>query len=93
MKKNIGDFVLIKESKKPGIIISTKIEDSLLISIHEYNGDYIFVDYNNAEYIDIEPEEKLSILANFGEWFYDEHKELYQEILIENINNNLKFLE
>jgi hypothetical protein len=93
MKKNIGDFVLIKESKKPGIIISTKVEDSLLISIHEYNGDYIFVDYNNAEYIDIEPEEKLSILANFGEWFYDEHKELYQEILIENINNNLKFLE
>jgi len=93
MKKNKGDFVLIKESKKPGIIISTKVEDSLLISIHEYDGDYIFVDYNNAEYIDIEPEEKLSILANFGEWFYDEHKELYQEILIENINNNLKFLE
>ena len=89
MKKNIGDFVLIKESKKPGIIISTKVEDSLLISIHEYDGDYIFVDYNNREYIDIEPEEKLSILANFGEWFYDEHKELYQEILIENINNNL----
>ena len=93
MKKNIGDFVLIKESKKPGIIISTKVEDTLLISIDEYNGDYIFIDYNNAEYIDIEPEEKLSILANFGEWFYDEHKELYQEILIENINNNLKFLE
>ena len=89
MKKNKGDFVLIKESKKPGIIISTKVEDSLLISIHEYDGDYIFVDYNNAEYIDIEPEEKLSILANFGDWFYDQHKELYQEILIENINNNL----
>ena len=52
MKKNKGDFVLIKESKKPGIIISTKVEDSLLISIHEYDGDYIFVDYNNAEYID-----------------------------------------
>ena len=89
MKKNKGDFVLIKESKKPGIIISTKVEDSLLISIHEYDGDYIFVDYNNTDYIDIEPQEKLSILANFGEWFYDQHKELYQEILIENINNNL----
>ena len=34
-------------------------------------------------------EEKLSILANFGHWFYDQHKELYHEILIENINNNL----
>ncbi len=88
MKKNIGDFVLIKESKKPGLIIS-KVEDRLLISIHEYKGDYIFVDYNNTEYIDIEPEEKLSILANFGDWFYNQYKELYQEILIENINNSL----
>ena len=84
MKKNIGDFVLIKESKKPGLIIS-KVEDRLLISIHEYNGDYIFVDYDNAEYINMLPEEELSILANFGEWFYDQHKELYQEIIIKNI--------
>ena len=84
MKKNIGDFVLIKESKKPGLIIS-KVEDRLLISIHEYNGDYIFVDYDNAEYINMLPEEELSILANFGEWFYEQHKELYQEIIIKNI--------
>jgi len=88
MKKNIGNFVLIKESKKPELIVS-KVEDSLLISIHEYNGDYIFVDYNNTKYIDIKPEEKLSILANFGDWFYNQYKELYQEILIENINNSL----
>ena len=82
MKKKIGDFVLIAESKKPGIIIK-KVEDRLLVSIDEYTGDYIFVENNKAEYIDIKPEEKLSILANFGVWFYDEHKELYQEILIE----------
>lgn len=88
MKENIGDFVLIKESKKPGLIVS-KVEERLLISIHEYNGDYIFIDNNKVEYIYIEPEEKLSILANFGEWFYEQHKEIYQEILIENINNNL----
>ena len=88
MYKNIGDFVLIKESKKPGLIVS-KVEDRLLISIDEYNGDYIFVEDNKAKYIDIEPQEKLSILANFGEWFYNQHKELYQEILIENINNSL----
>ena len=88
MSKNIGEFVLVAESKKPGLILS-KVEDRLLRSIDEYNGDYIFVDYNNTKYIDIKPEEKLSILANFGHWFYDQHKELYHEILIENINNNL----
>ena len=84
MSKNIGEFVLIKESKKPGLIIS-KVEDRLLISIHEYRGDYILVDYNNTEYINMLPEEELSILANFGEWFYEQHKELYQEIIIKNI--------
>jgi hypothetical protein len=84
MSKNIGEFVSIAESKKPGLIVS-KVEDRLLISIHEYNGDYIFVDYDNAEYINMLPEEQLSILANFGEWFYEQHKELYQEIIIKNI--------
>ena len=84
MSKNIGEFVLIEKSKKPGLIIS-KIEDRLIVSIDEYNGDYIFAEYDNAEYINMLPEEKLSILANFGEWFYDQHKELYQEIIIKNI--------
>lgn len=84
MSKNVGEFVLIAESKKPGLIIS-KIEDKLLISIHEYKGDYIFVENNKAKYIDIKLEEQLSILANFGEWFYEQHKELYQEIIIKNI--------
>lgn len=84
MSKNIGEFVLIAESKKPGLIVS-KVEDRLLISIDEYNGDYIFADYDNAKYINMLPEEQLSILANFGEWFYEQHKELYQEIIIKNI--------
>ena len=84
MSKNIGEFVLIAESKKPGLIVS-KVEDRLLVSIYEYDGDYIFVEMNKANYIDIETEEKLSILANFGEWFYEQYKELYQEIIINNI--------
>jgi hypothetical protein len=88
MSKNIGEFVLIAESKKPGLIVS-KVEDRLLISIDEYNGDYIFVDYDNTEYINMLPEEQLSILANFGEWFYEYHKELYQEIIIKNIMKSI----
>jgi hypothetical protein len=88
MSKNIGEFVLIAESKKPGLIVS-KVEDRLLISIDEYNGDYIFVDYDNTEYINMLPEEQLSILANFGEWFYEQHKELYQEIIIKNIMKSI----
>ena len=88
MSKNIGEFVLIAESKKPGLIVS-KVEDRFLISIDEYNGDYIFVDYDNAEYINMLPEEELSIMANFGEWFYEQHKGLYQEIIIKNIMKSI----
>ena len=88
MSKNIGEFVLISESKKPGLIVS-KQKNELLISIDECDGDCIFVDYDNTEYINILPEEQLSILANFGEWFYEQHKELYQEIIIKNIMKSI----
>jgi hypothetical protein len=56
-----------------------------LISIDEYNGDYIWCDVvkNNVKFALISSEEKLSILANFGDFFYDCHKLLYQEIIIE----------
>lgn len=84
MSKNVGDFILIEKSKKPGLIVS-KEEDILLVSIYEYMGDYISVDNNKVKYINMLPEEQLSILANFGEWFYEQHKELYQEIIIKNI--------
>jgi len=84
MSKNVGDFILIEKSKKPGLIVS-KVEDILLVSIYEYMGDYISVDNNKSKYIELEVTEQLSILANFGEWFYEQHKELYQEIIINNI--------
>ena len=59
-----------------------------LISIDEYNGDYIWCDVikHNVKNAVISSEEKLSILANFGDFFYDCHKLLYQEIIIELLN-------
>lgn len=86
MTYNIGDFVKINDSLKPAIIISKdNTNNSLLVSIHEYNGDYKWVSQNSIEHSNINSEEKLSILANFGDWYYDQHKLLYQELIIENL--------
>ena len=43
-------------------------------SIDEYGGDYIWIPYNSIINIaDLTSEEKLSIVANFGDWFYEKH--------------------
>lgn len=85
MDYNIGDFIITYKSWKPALIIS-KNEVSYLISIHEYNGDYMWISNSNIiKFADLKSEEKLSIVANFGDWFYDQHKLLYQELIIENL--------
>lgn len=79
---NPGDFIYTNKSKFPAFVIS-KDEISYLVSIIEYGGDYTRIAYENADPINLESLEKLGILANFGDFFYNQHKELYQEILIE----------
>lgn len=84
-----GDFINSSVSSKPAIVIINNYcnTDQLLISINEYGGDYIFVNKNDVTISDIDNYEKLNILANFGEWFYEEHKDIYQEHIINTILN------
>ena len=84
MKYNIGDFIITNQSSKPAVIICNK-DSKLVVSINEFNGDYLFIDKDNIKLANLKSEEKLSILANFGNWFYDCHQLLYQEILVENL--------
>lgn len=54
--------------------------------MRKYNGDLVVsITEFEGEYANINPEEKLSILSKFSEFFYEYHKELYQNIIIENI--------
>ena len=85
---NIRDFIKITQSDKPAIIIS-ECNNRLLVSIDEYNGDYLWVNINNAIIMNLNCEEELSILANFGGWFYEQHKLLYQEKILNCIYNFL----
>lgn len=86
MNYNIGNFIITDRSSKPAIIISKEL-DRFLISIDEYKGDYIWIESKNCNSIaNLKSEEKLSIVANFDNWFYDAHKLLYQELIIENLS-------
>ena len=89
MNYNIGDFIITHTSSNPALIVNKNNQSffpKYLISIKEYNGDYKWVNQHRIiKLADLKSEEKLSILANFGEWFYESHKLLYQELIIENL--------
>ena len=85
MSYNIGDFIITYDSWKPSFIIAKeKSSEWLLVSIHEYMGDYTWIPATRIiKKTELSSEEKLSILANFGDWYYEQHKLLYQELIIE----------
>jgi len=57
-----------------------------LISIPEYKGDYIWIEHEDVKGIKTLPfEYKLSMVSNFGEWWYPQHKLLYQNLLVQAI--------
>ena len=78
----IGDFVTFINSNYPSLIIHID-NNNYLITIHEYNGDYKFVINNEIKKIGLSIYEKLSVIANYDDWFYECHKNLYQELIIE----------
>ena len=84
MNCNIGNFIFSSHSKFPSFIISEN-EDSYLVTIDEYNGDYKWVNKRICDSININPENELSFLLNYGNWFYKQHKDLFNEIIIKNI--------
>lgn len=81
-----GDFIICNQSAKPALIISNHPEhESVLVSIVEFNGDYIFQYYDQIDLINPSPDEKLSLLGNFGNWFYNQHSDIFIRIILENL--------
>ena len=74
-----------------GVVVScAKVENdvSYMVSLREFQGDYSWIYDDDIEYevSDMEVHDKLSIIANFGEWWYSFHKNIYQQLLIEAIS-------
>ena len=100
---NVGDFITTNYSFFPSLIVKNiNIDEthhqennslntnSYLITIHEYGGDYKIISENMIiGKVLLENEEKLSLIFNYGEWFYEEHINISQELLIQCIIDNL----
>ncbi len=79
-------FVKLNKSNFPAIIINkNRYDNTYLVSIVEYQGDYLTTEINDMSMIDLKPEDKLSILGKFGDWFYDQHYDIFQQIILENL--------
>jgi hypothetical protein len=85
----IGDFICSTSSYKPSLIIKEE-EERILITIDEYNGDYKWIKKYEADKIILNPEEELSLVLKYGEWFYNMHENIMQEIIIKNLNYYFK---
>ena len=81
---SIYSFIMSEHSNMPSLIVGEN-ELQYLITIDEFNGDYMWADKYKCDTINISPEEELSILSNYGKWFYDSHRDKFQEIILKNL--------
>lgn len=85
----VGQFINIKISEYPALIVQLMEDNLLLVSIVEYNGDYQIVDtlihLHNNFLCNLEPWEEFNIISKYGSWYYDQHKLLLQELIIQNL--------
>ncbi len=62
-------------------------EYNYLVSIPCFGGDYKWLHSDNIKKkLNIPIEEKLALVASFGDWWYEHHKSIYQSLLIEALN-------
>ena len=81
-----GYHRLTKFVNETGIVVSKdKFSDYICVSIKRYNGDYTMCKKSLVKKKCIPIEYKLSLISNFGEWWYSAHMSLYQSLLIEAI--------
>lgn len=86
----VGDFIKTSLSEFPGLIVkkgSDENRDLFLVTVHEYNGDYAWVNKENLTRLNLKAEEELYIVVNYGNWFRECHENLFQEILLKNIKS------
>jgi len=88
MNSNVGDFIKTTLSRFPSLIVqkgTNTNKDLLLVTVHEYNGDYAWINKQDLKPLSLKPEEELCIVVNYGKWFREYHENLFQEILLKNI--------
>ena len=81
MSINIGDFIQTTYSSYPCCVVSKNdVSKEYLVSLREFKGDYKWV--KNVKKINLNEFEKLKELSKYNNWWYKQHKEIYQSVLI-----------
>ena len=81
MSINIGDFIRTSQSQHPCCVISKNdIRKEYLVSLREFRGDYKWV--KNVKKININEFQKINEFSKYGNWWYKQHKDIYQSVLI-----------
>ena len=80
MTINIGDFIKTFHSDYPCCVVAKNSKQTeYLVSIREYKGDYKWV--KNVKKINIDEFQKINEFSKYGEWWYTQHKDIYQSVL------------
>ena len=89
MSYNIGNFIEFERSHltdNVGVIVNKWHKDgawNYLVSIKQFNGDYACMKEQHIKgSSDMSLEYKLALLSGFGDWWYNHHKSIYQDILV-----------
>ena len=88
---HIGQFLLCDRSRHPVVVVSidTRLATGpesivYLVSKREFNGDYTCVSYvNNTRPAIMNIYQKLYEIGQYGNWWYNVHKDIYQSLIIE----------
>jgi hypothetical protein len=97
---DLVELPLMRDMQTKGIVVSIHLksredrikywfadEYNYLVSIDAFGGDYHWCDVEGiVKKLDLPIEYKLSMVSKFGDWWYDLHKSVYQNMLIEALN-------
>ena len=90
MNYNIGDFIVFERnhlSDTIGVIVNkwecNNNDMNYLVSIKQFKGDYACMTIEHIKGIkNVSIEYKLSLLSSFGDWWYNHHKSIFQDLLV-----------
>jgi hypothetical protein len=86
MTINIGDFIKTSLSQHPCCVISKNDKcEEYLVSLKEFGGDYKWV--KDVKKINLNEFQKLKEISKYNNWWYVQHKDIYQSILIVFLTN------
>ena len=76
-KNNINNSIDITKLE-----IKNNSNTKYLLSVREYMGDYIIVEQQNMIKINLDNSEKIYEIMNYGEWWIESHREIYNGIIL-----------